>query len=161
MLINKLKSLFKKKKLKVTYKVLDDTVEISEPRYAHEGDAGLDLRSSSKSDIILYPKTLEIVPTSIAINLPDSYEAQVRSRSGLAGKNGVFVLNAPGTIDTKYKGELQVILYNLGDKPFIVKFGDRVAQLVIAKYESVDLIRVDDIGSSERGNNGFGSTGVK
>lgn len=131
------------------------------PNYETLESAGMDLRSNIKTDIILKPNQRAIVPTGIFIALPKGYEAQVRSRSGLAAKYGVTVLNSPGTIDADYRGEIGVILINFSENDFIIKNGDRIAQIVIAKHERAIWEECNDLSKTERGSGGFGSTGQK
>ena len=130
------------------------------PRYAKGGDAGADI--VSRIDITLAPGERALVPTGIAIALPDGYVALVHPRSGLAIKHGVTMVNAPGTVDAGYRGELQIILIN-HDKSESVSFkrGDRIAQIIFQKFETVNFVRVTELPGSQRGNAGFGSTGVK
>lgn len=129
------------------------------PEYKTAHSAGMDLRSASEEDIVLKPGTRALVPTGLYIQLPDGFEAQVRSRSGLALKQGVAVLNSPGTIDADYRGEVGVILINLGEHDFVVRKGDRVAQMIIAPYIMARFREVEELESSDRGAGGFGSTG--
>ena len=131
------------------------------PNYETLESAGMDLRSNIKTDITLKPNQRAIVPTGIFIALPKGYEAQVRSRSGLAAKYGVTVLNSPGTIDADYRGEIGVILINFSENDFIIKNGDRIAQIVIAKHERAIWDECNDLSKTERGSGGFGSTGQK
>ena len=131
------------------------------PNYETLESAGMDLRSNIKTDITLKPNQRAIVPTGIFIALPKGYEAQVRSRSGLAAKYGVTVLNSPGTIDADYRGEIGVILINFSENDFIIKNGDRIAQIVIAKHERAIWEECHDLSKTERGSAGFGSTGQK
>ena len=131
------------------------------PNYETLESAGMDLRSNIKTDITLKPNQRAIVPTGIFIALPKGYEAQVRPRSGLAAKHGVTVLNSPGTIDADYRGEIGVILINLSENDFIIKNGDRIAQIVIAKHERAIWEECNDLSKTERGGGGFGSTGQK
>ena len=128
------------------------------PRYAHGPleDAGLDL--CSVADALLAPNVAQAVPTGLSIELPPGYECQVRPRSGLALKNSVTVANSPGTIDPGYRGEVKVILLNLGGENYQVHKGDRIAQMVVAKYEAIDLVE-SDLSETERGAGGFGSSG--
>ena len=128
------------------------------PAYAHEGDAGMDVRSVEEVEIAPGARTL--VHTGLVMMLPKGYEAQVRPRSGLALKHGVTVLNTPGTIDEGYRGEVGVILANFGDAPFAVKKGDRIAQIVVAPVTRAEIAEVDEVDGTERGGGGFGSTGV-
>ncbi len=127
------------------------------PSYATAGSAGLDLRAAAA--LTLKPHQRALVPTGLAIALPDGFEAQVRPRSGLAVKHGVTVLNAPGTIDADYRGEIQVPLINHGDADFAIARGDRIAQMVIAAVTQVDLVEVAALDDTVRGGNGFGSSG--
>lgn len=129
------------------------------PEYATEASAGLDLRANIDSPITLNSLERVLVKTGLFIELPIGYEAQVRPRSGLAYKNGVTVLNTPGTIDADYRGEIGVILVNLSNTPFVIEDGERVAQLVIAKHEQAEWSLVEELGTTERGAGGFGSTG--
>ena len=131
------------------------------PNYETLESAGMDLRSNIKTDISLKPNQRAIVPTGIFIALPKGYEAQVRSRSGLAAKYGVTVLNSPGTIDADYRGEIGVILINFSENDFIIKNGDRIAQIVIAKHERAIWEECNDLSKTKRGSGGFGSTGQK
>lgn len=131
------------------------------PVYATKQSAGLDLRADIDEDVILQPLQRQLIPTGLHIALPEGYEAQVRPRSGLALKHGVTVLNTPGTIDADYRGEIGVVLVNLSQDPFTVHPGERVAQLVVARYEQADLVSVDVLDETERGEGGYGHTGVK
>lgn len=134
--------------------------DIPLPHYATEGSAGMDICAAVTEDFTIAAGGIGLIPTGIAIALPAGYECQVRSRSGLAAKYGIFALNSPGTIDSDYRGEIKVILANFGDKPFIIKRGDRIAQLVIAKYETVEWRETDELSTTARGDGGFGSTGI-
>ncbi|MCF7566807.1 dUTP diphosphatase [Sabulilitoribacter arenilitoris] len=131
------------------------------PHYETIASAGMDLRANISESRVLKPLERSIVGTGLFIELPIGYEAQVRPRSGLAAKKGLTVLNAPGTIDADYRGEIGVILANLSNEDFIVNNGERIAQLVIAKHERAEWIAVEELSSTERGSGGFGSTGVK
>jgi len=128
------------------------------PAYAHPSDAGMDLRSVE--DLTIEPGKRALVHTGLVVLLPPMYEAQVRPRSGLAIKNGVTVLNTPGTIDSGYRGEVGVILANFGDVPFVVKKGDKIAQMVIAPVTQPEIVETDVVDETDRGAGGFGSTGV-
>ena len=132
------------------------------PRYETGGAAGLDLLAANPDDapIVLQSLARALVPTGIIVQLPDGFEGQVRPRSGLALRHGVTVLNSPGTIDADYRGEVQVLLVNLGTEPFAVTRGMRLAQLVVAPVTRVSLIEVDRLGVTERAAGGFGSTGI-
>ncbi len=129
------------------------------PMYETEFSAGVDLRAFIQNEITLKPMERQLIPTGLFISLPIGYEAQVRPRSGLAIKSGVTVLNTPGTIDSDYRGEIKVILINFSDTDFVVKNGDRIAQMVIAKHERADWQLVQDLDATERGSGGFGHTG--
>lgn len=131
------------------------------PEYATEFSAGLDVRAANEDPIVLKPLGRAMVPTGLFLEIPAGYEVQVRPRSGLAAKNGITVLNAPGTVDADYRGEVCVILVNLSDEPFVIEKGERVAQLVLARHERVEWEPVDELGDTARGAGGFGSTGVK
>ena len=139
---------------------LPGTEDIPLPDYATPGSAALDLRAAVESDMVLQPGERKLVPTGLRMAIPHGYEAQVRPRSGLAIKHGITMVNTPGTIDSDYRGEVQVIMVNLGGEPFIVRRGDRIAQLVIAPVTQAALEEVDELPDTERGDGGFGSTGV-
>lgn len=130
------------------------------PTYATELSAGMDLRANLTDPIVLKPLQRCLVPTGIFMALPEGYEAQVRPRSGLALKKGITVLNSPGTIDADYRGEVGVILVNLSAEDFVVEDGERIAQMVIARYEQVEWESVEVLSATERGSGGFGHTGV-
>ncbi|MBQ7471506.1 MAG: dUTP diphosphatase [Prevotella sp.] len=131
------------------------------PTYATPQSAGMDLRANLDEPVLLRPLERRLIPTGLHIALPAGYEAQVRPRSGLALKKGITVLNTPGTIDADYRGEIGVILINLSQEEFVVNDGERIAQMVIAKHETADFIEVSILEESERGEGGFGHTGVK
>ena len=131
------------------------------PSYETIASAGMDLRANLEQSIELKPLERAIVKSGLFIELPIGFEAQVRPRSGLAAKNGITVLNSPGTIDADYRGEIGVILVNLSADDFIIKNGERIAQLIIAKHERTDWISVQELSETSRGEGGFGSTGVK
>lgn len=130
------------------------------PAYATSQSAGMDLRANIDSPIVLQPMERRLVPTGLYIALPPGYEAQVRPRSGLALKHGITVLNAPGTIDADYRGEVGVLLVNLSQEPFVVNDGERIAQMVIARHEQVAFVEVDILDETERGAGGYGHTGI-
>lgn len=131
------------------------------PAYATPQSAGMDLRANIDEPITLCPMERRLIPTGLHIALPAGYEAQVRPRSGLALKHGLTVLNAPGTVDADYRGEVGVLLINLGDKDFVINDGERIAQMVIARHETADFIAVEVLDETERGEGGYGHTGVK
>jgi dUTP pyrophosphatase len=131
------------------------------PHYETIASAGMDLRANLTEARVLKPLERSIVGTGLFIELPIDYEAQVRPRSGLAAKKGITVLNAPGTIDADYRGEIGVILVNLSNEEFTIQNGERIAQLVIAKHERAEWIEVQELSETDRGDGGFGSTGTK
>ena len=143
-------------------KILDNGFGLPIPKYETEGAAGLDLFAATKEDtkIIIPPRKAEMISSGIAISVPSGYEAQIRPRSGLAAKNGITVLNSPGTIDSDYRGEILVMLINHSKKDFEVVRGMRIAQMVISKIEQFNLISVDELNTTDRGKDGFGSTGI-
>lgn len=131
------------------------------PKYQTVLSAGMDLYANLKETITLKSLERKLIPTGLFIELPEGFEAQIRPRSGLAIKNGISILNSPGTIDADYRGEIGVILVNLSADPFSINDGDRIAQMVIAKYESIEWQTVDSLNETARGAGGFGSTTVK
>jgi len=131
------------------------------PSFETQGSAGMDVRANIEESIILKPLERKLIPTGLFFEIPLGYEMQVRPRSGLAFKKGITVLNAPGTIDADYRGEVGVLLVNLSSEDFEVEDGDRIAQLVVARHESPVLIAVEQLDDTERGSGGFGSTGKK
>ncbi len=131
------------------------------PQYATPLSAGMDLRANLDAPLTLQPGQRLLVPTGLFIALPEGYEAQIRPRSGLALKHGITVLNSPGTIDADYRGEINIILANLSDKPFTIEDGERIAQMVVARHDRVEWIETDSLDETERGSGGFGHTGTK
>ena len=136
--------------------------DLAAPSYETEAAAGMDLRAAVPADnpIMIAPGGRALVPTGLSLQFPLGFEAQVRPRSGLALRHGVTVLNSPGTVDADYRGEVQVILVNLGDQPFVVERGARIAQLVLAAVERAEVVEVATLDPSRRGEGGFGSTGT-
>ncbi|MFN8416795.1 MAG: dUTP diphosphatase [Cytophagaceae bacterium] len=130
------------------------------PQYQSVAAAGLDLAAFVESPVVLQPGQRQLITTGLYLELPIGFEAQIRPRSGLAMKSGVTVLNSPGTIDPDYRGEIKVLLINLSDHPFTIESGDRIAQMIIAKYEQVEFMEVEELSRTERATAGFGSTGV-
>jgi dUTP pyrophosphatase len=147
--------------LKVDVKRLPHGADLPLPEYATADSAGMDLLAAVDGDKTLAPGARMLVPTGLAIALPPGYEAQVRPRSGLALRNGVTVLNSPGTVDADYRGEVGVILANLGDQPFVITRGMRIAQMVVAPVTRLDWAEVAELPESGRGAGGFGSTGTE
>ena len=131
------------------------------PAYATPQSAGMDLRANIDEPITLHPLERRLIPTGLHIALPEGYEAQVRPRSGLALKHGLTVLNTPGTIDADYRGEIGVVLVNLSKEDFVINDGERIAQMVIARHEQEDFVVVEELDQTERGEGGYGHTGVK
>lgn len=130
------------------------------PSRATRGSAGLDLRANLKAAIVLPPSEYKIIPTGLFLELPPNHEAQIRSRSGLAFQKGLAVLNSPGTIDSDYRGEIKILLVNWGKEAAQIQHGDRIAQMVFAKYERTEFVQRQELSEEERGNKGFGSTGI-
>ena len=131
------------------------------PAYATIQSAGMDLRANLEEPVVLHPLERRLIPTGLHIALPAGYEAQVRPRSGLALKHGITVLNTPGTIDADYRGEIGVVLVNLSNQDFTVNDGERIAQMVIARHEQGEFVEVETLDETERGEGGYGHTGVK
>lgn len=131
------------------------------PAYATALSAGMDLRADLQEAVVLGPLERTLVPTGLHIELPAGFEAQIRPRSGLAAKHGISIVNAPGTIDADYRGEIKVILVNLSNEPFAIHPGERIAQMVVARHEKVEWEQVEALEESDRGSGGFGSTGKK
>ena len=131
------------------------------PAYATPQSAGMDLRANISQPVTLRPMERRLIPTGLYIALPQGYEAQIRPRSGLALKHGITVLNSPGTIDADYRGELMVLLVNLSAEDFVVNDGERIAQMVVARHETVDFAEVSELDETERGTGGYGHTGVE
>ncbi|MFA3784127.1 dUTP diphosphatase [Melioribacteraceae bacterium 4301-Me] len=129
------------------------------PEYATEGSSGLDIRAAIDEDFVLKSKQFALIPTNMSVEIPEGFEMQIRPRSGLAAKNGIGVLNSPGTIDSDYRGEIKVILFNFGNDDFIIKPGDRIAQMILTKVWKADFIEVKELNNSKRGEGGFGHTG--
>jgi dUTP pyrophosphatase len=130
------------------------------PSYETKGSAGVDLQACVEKSVVLKPMERILIPTGISVELPEGYEAQVRARSGLAIKHGISLVNGIGTIDSDYRGEIKVILINLGDKEFTISNGDRIAQMVFIRHEQAEFELVEELNETERGSGGFGHTGV-
>jgi dUTP pyrophosphatase len=145
--------------IKIQIKRLSTSVSI--PKYETPGSSGLDVAAYIENNIIIYPGEKAIVSTGFSISVPIGYEVQIRPRSGLAAKKNITVLNTPGTIDADYRGEIKIILINLGKEKFIIENGDRIAQMVVCPVVQADLEEVKELSNTERGSGGFGSTGAK
>ena len=144
---------------KILIKRLSDNISL--PKYETEGSSGMDLTANVNKVIEIQPGKSEIIPTGLALSIPENYEIQIRPRSGLAAKNQISVLNTPGTIDEDYRGEIKVILINLGEKKFKIEKGLRIAQMVLCPVIKAELEEVDELDETKRGSGGFGSTGIK
>lgn len=144
--------------MKIRYKKINDNAEV--PAYQTAGAAGADVHACLDEPIILKPGEIALVPTGFALEIPEGYEVQLRPRSGLALKYGISLPNAPATIDSDYRGEIKVILINHGKEPFKVEHGDRIAQMVVARHETVQFELTDELSDSIRGEKRFGSTGI-
>ena len=129
------------------------------PEYQTPLSAGLDIRANLDESVTLRPLERAMIPTGLFVELPEGCEMQIRPRSGLAAKHGITVLNSPGTIDADYRGEIKVILVNLNNEPFTIESGERIAQMIVARYEQIEWQPVEELGATERGAGGFGSTG--
>lgn len=146
--------------MQIAVRRLDHNRDLPLPRYETTGAAGMDLLAAVTSDVVLQPGARAIVPTGLQMAIPAGFEVQIRPRSGLAAKNGVTVLNSPGTIDSDYRGEVGVILINLGTEPFTITRGARIAQMVIASVTQGSLVEAETLDATARGAGGFGSTGT-
>jgi dUTP pyrophosphatase len=133
--------------------------DIPLPSYATEGSAGMDIRAAVENDITLKANQFTLIPTNISVEIPAGFEIQVRPRSGLAAKHGIGLLNSPGTIDSDYRGEIKIILFNFSSEDFIIKRGDRIAQLLLARVYKMNFQEEEDLNSTSRGSGGFGHTG--
>jgi len=148
------------KKIELKIKRLSDEFnDISLPAYSTEGSSGMDIRAAVNNEEIIQSGKVKLIPTNIAVEISKGFEIQVRPRSGLAAKYSIGVLNSPGTIDSDYRGEVKIILFNFGENNFVVKRGDRIAQLVLAKTYSAKIIEPSNLIETERGEGGFGHTG--
>ena len=145
----------------IRVKRLDGNRDIALPSYETTGASGLDLRAAVEGELTLHPGDITLVPTGLAISLPLGYEAQVRPRSGLALKHGVGMVNSPGTVDSDYRGEIGLVLINWGRAPFVIKRGDRIAQMVVTRVSRAEVLEVDRLETTARGEGGFGHSGVK
>ncbi len=144
--------------IQIEIKPLNERARI--PRRMTTHAAGYDLYTSIEEDIVLEPGEVKLIPTGISIGIPEGYEAQIRPRSGLALKHSVGILNAPGTIDSDYRGEVGIIMFNFGKQPFTIQPDTRVAQMIVAKCETIDFLIVDELSDTERGAGGFGHTNI-
>ena len=146
--------------MKVYVKKIDGAEDLPLPRYMTKGASGMDLYANVTGDVVIKPGEFKMIPTGLQIALPSGFEGQVRPRSGLAYKKGITVLNSPGTIDEDYRGEIKVILINLGKQDFVIHRGDRIAQLVLNRVYKAEVVEVHSLTKTERGSGGFGHTGI-
>jgi len=144
----------------IRVKRLAGNQDIALPSYETEGASGLDLRAAVNGELTLHPGEIKLVPTGLAISLSRGYEAQIRPRSGLALKHGVGMVNSPGTIDSDYRGEVGLVLINWGSAPFVIKRGDRIAQMIVTRVSRAEVLEVEGLEPTERGEGGFGHSGV-
>jgi len=147
--------------MNIQFKKLSHAEDLPLPSYESKFAAGMDIRAALDKPVKLLPSARKLIPTGLQMAMPEGYEAQIRPRSGLAYRNGITMLNTPGTIDADYRGEVKVLAVNLGEEPFVINHGDRVAQMVIAPVTQAKVEEVDDLSETERADGGFGSTGVK
>jgi dUTP pyrophosphatase len=147
-----------KLRLKI-FRVSEDFNDLPLPVYMTEGSAGMDIFAAVSEPVVIAPKSLAVIPTNLKVELPHGYEVQLRPRSGLALHNKIILPNSPGTIDSDYRGEIKVIMMNLGDQPFVVNRGDRIAQMVVSEYKQVEWVESKSLTETTRGEGGFGSTG--
>lgn len=145
----------------ILFKKLPHAKDLPLPEYESKSAAGMDIRAALETPVILKPGERTLIPTGLQMSIPDGFEAQIRPRSGLAIRNGITMLNSPGTIDADYRGEVKVIAINHSNEAFTVEHGDRIAQMVIAPVTQFPVKEVNDLSSTDRGEGGFGSTGVK
>ncbi|MEW6506529.1 MAG: dUTP diphosphatase [Bacteroidota bacterium] len=148
--------------IKIKIKRIDNKYnDIPIPQYTTQGSSGLDIRAAVDNQFVLEKGKVALIPTNLCVEIPVGYEIQVRPRSGLAVNHGIGILNSPGTVDSDYRGEIKIILFNFGEKDFIIKRGDRIAQIVLSKVFKAELEETDDLNNSFRAEGGFGHTGTK
>lgn len=147
-------------KISVRIRRLEDNTDIPLPDYESEGSSGMDIRAAVKEPVTLMPGDIRLIPTGLAVSVPPGYEAQIRPRSGLALSYGIGMVNSPGTIDSDYRGEIGIVMINWGSESFLIKRGDRIAQMIISRVYRADLEEMDDLDATLRGKGGFGHTGV-
>jgi dUTP pyrophosphatase len=147
--------------MNIQFKKLPKATDLPLPSYESKFAAGMDIRAALEKSVELKPGQRRLISTGLKMAIPEGYEAQIRPRSGLAYRNGITMLNTPGTIDSDYRGEVKVLAVNLGDEPFVINHGDRIAQMVIAPVTQANIEEVDNLSNTERADGGFGSTGVK
>jgi len=145
----------------VKFKRLEGSTDLPLPGYESEGSSGMDIRACVNEPVLLKPGEISLIPTGLAVSIPRGYEGQMRPRSGLALKHGIGMVNAPGTIDSDYRGEIGIIVVNWGPKPFSIRRGDRIAQLIITRVYQAHMVEVDDLDPTPRGEGGFGHSGIE
>jgi dUTP pyrophosphatase len=148
-------------RIHIQIKRLENNPDLPLPDYETKGSSGMDIRAAVEGPVILNPGEVKLIPTGFAMSIPPGYEGQVRPRSGLALRNGIGMVNSPGTIDSDYRGEISIVMINWGRKPFTINRGDRIAQMVIGKVYRADLVNADSLDSTLRGAGGFGHSGVE
>jgi len=148
-------------RIRVRIKRIGDQEDIALPAYETEGSSGMDLRAAVKDEVTLRPGEIRLIPTGLAVSIPPGWEAQIRPRSGLALKHGIGMANAPGTIDSDYRGEIGLVVINWGHEAFTIRRGDRIAQMVITSVARAEVVEVDDLDETRRGDGGFGHSGVE
>ncbi len=146
--------------IEILIKRLPHLGEIPLPAYQSRGASGVDLSAAVELDVVIAPGKRALIPTGIAVSIPFGYEAQIRPRSGLAWKHGIGLLNAPGTIDSDYRGEIKIIMFNLGEEPFVIRRGMRIAQMIVAQFVPAELKLTDELDETVRNHGGFGHTGL-
>ena len=146
--------------VKIKVQRMEGNEDLPLPKYMSDGASGMDLFAAVTDTMVIPAGEVALVPTGIRIALPEGFEAQIRPRSGLAARNGVGLLNSPGTIDSDYRGEIKIVMFNFGKEPFTINRGDRIAQMIIARVARAILVEQDDLEDTQRGSGGFGHTGV-
>ena len=147
-------------KIQIKVVRLDGNQDLPLPAYESKGSSGLDLRAYVREPVLLKPGEIKLIPTGLAVSIPSGYEAQIRPRSGLALRYGIGMVNSPGTIDSDYRGEIGIIMVNWGSEPFTIQKGDRIAQMIISRVYTADFVEVADLDETDRGQGGFGHTGI-
>jgi dUTP pyrophosphatase len=147
--------------VRVLVKRLEGHHDMALPSYETAGSSGMDLRAAVRDMVVLKPGEIRLVPTGLAVCVPQGYEGQIRPRSGLALKKGIGMVNSPGTIDSDYRGEIGLVMINWGEEPFVIRRGDRIAQMIITEVCRAELVEVDEMDGTKRGNGGFGHSGVE
>jgi dUTP pyrophosphatase len=147
-------------RISIKIRQLEESSDLPLPEYETEGSSGMDVRASVKEPVLLKPGDIKLIPTGLIVSIPTGYEGQIRPRSGLALNHGIGMVNTPGTIDSDYRGEIGLIVINWGQKPFTIRRGDRIAQMIVSKVCRADIVRVHELDLTQRGEGGFGHSGV-